>query len=120
MIRLFASLLLLITISTPVFATQVFAAEAIKLKGRIVGEECANKGKIGECYLSLANPMVLWTEDAERFYKVRAAGGDLDQVALDKAFGLEVDVVGFVEGDHINIRKMVVLNPPGKKEFFKG
>jgi hypothetical protein len=115
MIRLFASLLLILSFATPAIATN-----AVKIKGRIVGEVCAIKGKIGECYLSLANPMVLWTEEGDQYYKVRVAGDDLDLVDLDKAFGLEVDVVGFVENGHFNIRKMVVLNPPGKKEFFKG
>ena len=115
MVKLIISALMAVAIAAPAMAVQ-----AVKIKGRIVGEECAIKGKIGECYLNLANPMVLWTEENEEFYKIRLAGDSLDQVSLDKAFGLEVEVVGWVADDHFNLRKMTVLNPPGKKEFFKG
>lgn len=115
MVRLIVGVLLAVVIATPALATQ-----AVKFKGRVVGEICAIKGKIGECYLSLANPMVLWTEEDEEFYKIRTVGDLVDQVSLDKAFGLEVEVVGWVAQDYVHIRKMTVLNPPGKKEFFKG
>ncbi len=115
MVRQIATVLLAIMIATP-----ALAATAVKIKGRIIGETCAIKGKIGECYLNLANPMVLWTEKDEEFYKIRIAGNLLDQVSLDKAFGLEVEILGWVAKDYVNIRKMTVLNPPGKKEFFKG
>ena len=35
------------------------AAELEKFKGRLVGEKCAKLGKIGECYLKWASPMVI-------------------------------------------------------------
>ncbi len=113
--RLIVTLLLAVALAAP-----AFAMESVKMKGRIIGEKCAIKGKIGECYLHWANPMVLWTEEDGDFYKVQLVGPKLDQVELDKAFGLEVEVIGWIEKDKFNVRKMTVLNPPGKKVFFKG
>ena len=93
---------------------------ADSLKGRILGERCAKTGKIGECPLQWAEPMVFWMEDGNYFH-IRLAGKDLDQVSLDKAFGQEVQVEGKLEGkDKIRVSHLTLLNPPGKKEFFKG
>lgn len=95
------------------------ASEPIQIKGRIVGERCALEGKIGDCFLAWANPMVLWTEDGDT-YRIALEGGGVEQVALDKAFGREVLMEGIVEGDLIKAVKFTALNPAGKKEFFKG
>ncbi len=91
-----------------------------ELKGRILGEKCAQLGKVGECYLKWADPMVFWTEEGD-YYQIELKGKDLDQVTLDKAFGLEVQVKGkIIDEERIQIASLKVLNPPGKKEFFKG
>ncbi len=115
---------------------------AEEMKGRILGEKCAQMGKIGECYLQWAEPMVFWTEEGD-YYRIELGGkapvkqaeeaeecttekfcwqGEgLDQVSLDKGFGQEVQVVGEIFGDdRIQLAKLTLLNPPGKKEFFKG
>ena len=110
--------MLLLALSIPM---SVFSGSAVggDVKGRILGELCAQRGKIGECYLKWAEPMVLWTEEGD-YYAIELAGKDVDQVALDKAFGQEVVVEGELREDHIRIEKLTVLNPVGKKEFFKG
>lgn len=111
-----------------------------ELKGRILGEKCAQEGKIGECYLPWAEPMVLWTDEGD-YYRIelggkvqaedRAAdectaenscweGVALEQAVLDKGFGQEVQVAGERVGDRIQLARVTLLNPPGKKEFFKG
>ena len=113
-----------------------------ELKGRILGEKCAQEGKIGECYLQWADPMVLWTEEGDYYRielggKVRARdgaeenectpenscweGAALEQVTLDKGYGQEVQVEGDrIGADRIRLARVTLLNPPGKKEFFKG
>jgi hypothetical protein len=115
---------------------------AEEMRGRILGEKCAQMGKIGECYLQWSDPMVLWTEEGDYYHiefggKVTAMqageadectpekscwqGEELDQVTLDKGFGQEVQVVGEIIGDDsIRLAQLTLLNPPGKKEFFKG
>lgn len=99
-------------------ATVVDAAGE-KVKGRILGETCVKKGKIGECYLKWAHPMVLWTEIGET-YRIDLVGEGLDQSALDKAFGREVVMEGWVVGNRLKVTKLTVLDPGVKKEFFKG
>lgn len=94
-------------------------AEGERIKGRILGETCVQKGKIGECYLKWANPMVFWTEEGDT-YRIVLVGEQLDQVSLDKAFGREVIMEGWVTDEAIKVTKMTVLNPARKKEFFKG
>ena len=99
-------------------------ALAEPMKGRILGEQCAKLGKIGECYLKWAEPMVFWTQDGD-YYRIKLADKDLDQVSLDKAFGQEVEVDGAIvingpDKGKILVSKLTVLTPPGKKEFFKG
>jgi hypothetical protein len=115
---------------------------ADEMKGRILGEKCAQMGKIGECYLQWAEPMVFWTEEGDYYHikfggkmpvtqagetdectaeKFCWQGKDLDQAALDKGFGQEVEVEGKIIGkDRIQLAQLTLLNPPGKKEFFKG
>ena len=104
------------------FAADLALAET--MKGRILGEQCAKTGKIGECYLKWAEPVVFWTQDGDYFH-ITLAGKDLDEVTLDKAFGLEVEVDGTIvdkgtDKGKIQVSKLTILNPPGKKEFFKG
>ncbi len=99
-------------------ATSVIAVGE-RIKGRILGETCVRKGKIGECYLKWANPMVFWTEEGDT-YRIVLLGEGLDQVSLDKAFGREVMMEGWVTDEAIKVTKMTVLNPAKKKEFFKG
>lgn len=112
---------------------------AEEMKGRILGEKCVQMGKIGECYLQWAEPMVFWTEEGDYYHikfggkmpvgetdectaeKFCWQGKDLDQAALDKGFGQEVEVEGKIIGkDRIQLAQLTLLNPPGKKEFFKG
>src|SRR3972149_1760858 len=68
-------------------------APAGTMKGRVLGAQCAKLGKIGECYLQWAEPMVFWTQEGD-YFQIKLAGKDLDQVDLDKASGLEVAVEG--------------------------
>lgn len=112
-----------------------------EIKGRILGEQCAQQGKVGECYLQWAEPMVFWTEEGDYYHiefggkvptpadeadectpeKSCWQGEGLDEVTLDKGFGQEVEVVGEMIGeDRIQLARLTLLNPPGKKEFFKG
>ena len=115
---------MLLWVVTSVMALTMDLALAEPLKGRILGEQCAKLGKIGECYLKWADPMVFWTQDGD-YYRIKLAGNDLDQVSLDKAFGQEVEVDGVIvtsgpDKGKILVSKLTVLTPPGKKEFFKG
>jgi hypothetical protein len=134
-------------IVTLAMAFVVDLAPAETMKGRILGEKCAQTGKIGECYLQWAEPMVFWTQEGDYFPiklvgkdldKVSLdkqadkekdpntfAGRDLDEVSLDKAYGQEVEVEGKIldqgkDKGKIEIARLTLLNPPGKKEFFKG
>ena len=127
------------------FAVDLALADT--MKGRILGEQCAKTGKIGECYLRWAEPMVFWTQEGDYFHIKLAgkdldkvlldkqadkekdpntfAGRDLDEVSLDKAYGQEVEVDGKIldkgkDKGKIEIARLTLLNPPGKKEFFKG
>jgi len=127
-------------------AFAVNLAPADTMQGRILGEKCAQTGKIGECYLQWADPMVFWTQDGD-YYQITLAGKDLDevtldkqagtkdpntfagkdldQVSLDKAYGQEVEVEGTIvdkgtDKGRIQVSRLTLLNPPGKKEFFKG
>ena len=104
------------------FAANLAPADTIK--GRILGEKCAQTGKIGECYLQWAEPMVFWTQEGD-YFPIKLVGKDLDQVSLDMAFGQEVEVEGKLldkgkDKGKIEVAKLTLLNPPGKKEFFKG
>lgn len=101
------------------FAAQggVSGAELEKYKGRIVGEKCAKLGKIGECYLKWANPMVFFTEEGD-YYAIERAG--IAEEKLDEAFGQEVEVQGRIVDDRVRIVQLSILRPLGGKEFFKG
>jgi len=132
----------LLLITAVLIAPLAGLSVAEEMKGRILGEKCAQMGKIGECYLQWAEPMVFWTEEGD-YYQIElvdkppaelsAEGGEctpekfcwqgegLDQVALDRGFGQEVQVDGTIIGDdRIQLARLTLLNPPGKKEFFKG
>ncbi|MCP4040714.1 MAG: hypothetical protein GY731_02005 [Gammaproteobacteria bacterium] len=129
--------ILLITAVLAVPLSGLSVAE--EMKGRILGEKCAQMGKIGECYMGWANPMVFWIESGDYYHiefggkgqaeeadectpeKFCWQGEELDQVTLDKGFGQEVQVDGkIIDAERIQLSKLTLLNPPGKKEFFKG
>ena len=105
------------------FAGTAWSVELIKVKGRILGQQCAEKGKIGECYLRWADRMVFWTEEGDT-YAIDLAGSGIQQERLDEAYGLEVELYGRTvpgkKGDRVQISQLNILKPPGAKEFFKG
>lgn len=113
----------LIVAALTLFAGMSWGEEPDKIKGRIIGEQCAAKGKIGECYLKWADPMVFWTEEGDA-YAIDLAASGIKQDRLDEAFGLEVEVYGKIvpgeKGDRVRIAQLNILKPPGTKEFFKG
>ncbi len=106
-----------------VLAGTAWGEELTKVKGRIVGQQCAEKGKIGECYLKWADPMVFWTEEGDS-YAIDLAASGIQQERLDEAYGLEVELYGKIapggKGDRVQISQLNILKPPGAKEFFKG
>lgn len=106
-----------------ILAVTALGEELTKFKGRIVGERCAELGKIGECYLKWADRMVFWTEEGDR-YTIDLAGSGIKQERLDEAYGLEVELYGkFIpgeKGERVQIAQLNILKPPGKREFFKG
>jgi hypothetical protein len=105
------------------FAGTAFGEELSKVKGRILGEKCAEKARIGECYLAWAEPMVFWTDEGD-YYRIDLAGGGLKQERLDEAFGLEVEAWGRIvkqeQGERVQFSQLNILKPPGSREFFKG
>lgn len=105
------------------FGVAAASAELEKFKGRIVGRQCAENGKIGECYLRWADPMVFWTEEGGT-YVINLAASGIQQERLDEAFGQEVEVFGNItkvgQDDQIAIAQLNILKPPGTREFFKG
>lgn len=92
-------------------------AGAQEVKGWLVGEKCALAGKVGECFLENAYPMVLFTGEGE-FYRIDLDG--VDAIELDKAFGKEVAVEGEMAENRIKVRQIKVVEPVGNQEFFKG
>ena len=97
------------------------AQEITKLKGRVVGERCAKTGKIGECYLKWADPMVLYTEDGDQYAIDFGGRNAITQERLDEAFGQEVEVQGWVIGEtKVQMAQLDILRPAAGKEFFKG
>jgi len=97
------------------------AQEITKLKGRVVGERCAKTGKIGECYLKWADPMVLYTEDGDQYAIDFGGRNAITQERLDEAFGQEVEVHGWVTGGtRVQMSQLNILRPAAGKEFFKG
>ena len=113
----------LLGLAVVLFAAAAAGVELENLKGRIVGQQCAEKGKIGECYLKWANPIVFWTEEGDT-YAIDLAGSGIQQERLDEAYGLEVELYGKIvpgdKGDRVQISQLNILKPPGAKEFFKG
>ncbi len=101
-------------------AAPALAQEVTKLKGRIVGERCAKAGKIGECYLKWAEPMVLYTEDGDQYAIDFGGRHGVPQERLDEAFGQEVEVQGWVAGAKVQMSQLNILRPAAGKEFFKG
>lgn len=97
------------------------AQELAKLKGRIVGERCAKAGKIGECYLKWADPMVLYTEEGDQYAIDFGGRHQVPQERLDEAFGQEVEVHGWlIGGAKVQMSQLNILRPAAGKEFFKG
>jgi hypothetical protein len=115
--------LALIAAVVTVLAGTAMAQELTKARGRIIGQQCAEKGKIGECYLQWADPMVFWTEEGDS-YAIDLAASGIQQERLDEAYGLEVELYGKIvpdkKGDRVQISQLNILKPPGAKEFFKG
>lgn len=104
-----------------VLALPAAAQEMTKLKGRVVGERCAKTGKIGECYLKWADPMVLYTEDGDQYAIDFGGRNGIPQERLDEAFGQEVEVHGWViGGTKVQMSQLNILRPAAGKEFFKG
>jgi len=103
---------------------QVFSGELAQLKGRITGEKCAQLGKIGECYLKWANPMVFWTEDGDYYAIDMTAKGGVAQEKFDEAFGQEIELHGEIlrngESGRIRVTQLKIMRPAAGKEFFKG
>jgi len=98
-----------------------FAQDLTKLKGRIIGERCAKAGKIGECYLKWADPMVLYTEEGDRYAIDFGGRHQVPQERLDEAFGQEVEVHGWlIGGAKVQMSQLNILRPVAGKEFFKG
>jgi len=91
--------------------------EGETLTGKLIGEECAKRLKLTDCYLEYAYPMVLFTDEGE-YYRLKLGG--VDQLELDKAFGKRVEISGTLEGRTIRVRRLKVLEPVGEPEFFKG
>src|SRR4030066_1719089 len=83
----------LLGLAVVLFAAAAAGVELENLKGRIVGQQCAEKGKIGECYLKWANPIVFWTEEGDT-YAIAPAGSGIQQERLDEAYGLAGGVYG--------------------------
>lgn len=113
----------LIAAALSLVAATALGEELTKIKGRIVGQQCAEKGKIGECYLKWADSMVFWTEEGDT-YAIDLAASGIKQERLDEAYGLEVELYGKIapgdKGDRVQISQLNILKPPGAKEFFKG
>lgn len=101
------------------FMPAVSCADGENLRGWVVGEKCVKAGKIGDCYLKWAYPAVIWTESGDT-YRIELVGEGLDETSVDKAFGKEVEVEGWVSENQVMVVKMTVLDAAGKKEFFKG
>jgi hypothetical protein len=105
-------------------AGQVFSGEQAQLKGRITGEKCAQLGKIGECYLKWAEPMVFWTEDGDYYAIDLSAKSGVAQEKFDEAFGQEVEAQGEIlkngKIERLRVAQLNILRPPAGKEFFKG
>lgn len=103
---------------------QVFSGELAQLKGRITGEKCAQLGKIGECYLKWANPMVFWTEEGDYYAIDMTAKGGVVQEKFDEAFGQEIELQGEIlrngESGRIRVTQLKIIRPAAGKEFFKG
>lgn len=105
------------TLAVVFLLTKVSWAEDRKIKGKLVGEECAKQLKLGECFLEKAYPMVLFTDEGD-YYQLELIGVEI--VELDRAFGQQVELTGQVSDSKIRVKKLEILEPVGKQEFFKG
>lgn len=99
------------------------ADEPTRMLGRILGERCAAEGRLGECYLEWASPMV-FLSDAGGVWRIELGAGGIRQERLDEAFGMEVELFGRLRRDggdaRVEVARLNILAPPGRREFFKG
>lgn len=104
-------------------ALPVAAEEPSRLQGYILGLQCAEQGRIGECHLKWANDMV-FRSVAGDIYGIDLAASGIRQERLDEAYGLEVELYGKVlrdgKGARVAVSQLNIVKPPGSKEFFKG
>lgn len=100
-----------------------FGDEPARMLGRIVGERCAAEGRLGECYLAWAHPMVFLDASGE-VWRIDLAASGIRQERLDEAFGQEVELFGQPIRDggqtQLRIARLNILAPPRGREFFKG
>lgn len=99
------------------------AEEPGRMQGHILGLQCAEQGRIGECYLKWADKVV-FRSMAGDIYSIDLAASGIKQEGLDEAYGLEVELYGKVlrdgQGARVGISQLNIVKPPGSKEFFKG
>ena len=99
------------------------AEEPGRLQGHILGRQCAEAGRIGECYLKWADDVV-FRNTAGEILRIDLAASGIKQERLDEAYGLEVELYGKVlrdgQGARVGISQLNIVKPPGSKEFFKG
>jgi hypothetical protein len=99
------------------------AEEPGRLQGHILGRQCAEAGRIGECYLKWADDVV-FRNTAGEILRIDLAASGIRQERLDEAYGLEVELYGKVlrdgQGVRVGISQLNIVKPPGSKEFFKG
>lgn len=108
-------------LTVAIAAAPAFADEAAPIKGRIIGLKCAQAGKIGECYLKWAQPMVFINEEGDYYAVELDPQSGVQPEKLDEAFGQEVAVRGsVVGGDRILLIELNIPRPAAGKEFFKG
>lgn len=97
--------------------------EAERMTGRILGERCAAEGRLGECYLGWAHPIV-FLDAAGQVWRIDLSAGGVRQERLDEAFGQDVELFGRAvrdaDGPHVALARLNILAPPSRREFFKG
>ncbi len=104
-------------------ALSALAEEPNRLQGHILGRQCAEAGRIGECYLKWADDVV-FRSTAGEILRIDLAASGIRQERLDEAYGLEVELYGKVlrdrQGARVAVSQLNIVKPPGSKEFFKG
>ena len=99
------------------------AEEPGRLQGHILGRQCAEAGRIGECYLKWADDVV-FRNTAGEILRIDLPASGIKQERLDEAYGLEVELYGKVlrdgQGARVAVSQLNIVKPPGSKEFLKG